>query len=201
LLARRPGVSRETLLRLAAADAFRSLGLDRRQALWQILALDDTDLPLLADLEPADSPAALPPMTRDEIVTQDYDALGLSLNAHPIELVRAELGALKVKPNEVLATARQGQRISVAGLVTHRQRPGTANGMVFMTLEDETGSANLIVRPEVWDRHKAIGRAKIALIAEGTVQRQGVVVNVQVERLQDLSAKIAPIRAASRDFH
>jgi error-prone DNA polymerase len=201
LLARRPGVSRETLLRLAAADAFRSLGLDRRQALWQILALDDTDLPLLADLEPADSPAALPPMTRDEIVTHDYDALGLSLNAHPIELVRAELNTLKVKSNEALQTARQGQRIAVGGLVTHRQRPGTANGMVFMTLEDETGTANLIVRPEVWERDKAVGRSKIALLAEGVVERQDAVVHVQVTRLRDLSRQLGPVRIHSRDFH
>ncbi len=231
-LARRPDVSRETLLRLAAADAFRSLGLNRREALWQILALDDAPPPLFADLEPAEPPAALPAMPLDETVVEDYDALGLSLNAHPIELVREQLNALelsppqperastrpplranrrkpsgadrpqglRVSPNVALKTVRQRQRVAVAGLVTHRQRPATAKGIVFMTLEDETGPANLIVRPQVWDRDQAVGRGKIAIIAEGTVERQGAVVNVQVTRLHDLSATIAPVRAKSRDF-
>ena len=200
-LARRPDVARDTLLRLAAADAFRSLSLSRREALWQILALDDAPAPLFADLERVEPPAELPPMPLDETVVQDYDALGLSLSAHPIGLVREELRKLRVSPNEGLASARHGQRIAVAGLVTHRQRPGTAKGIVFMTLEDETGTANLIVRPRVWERDQRVGRAKIALIAEGTVERQGAVVHVQVSRLHDLSERIAPVRAQSRDFH
>jgi error-prone DNA polymerase len=200
-LAGRPDVSRETLLRLAAADAFRSLGLGRREALWQILALDDRPAPLFAGLEPVEPLAALPPLPLDEAVVQDYDALGLSLNAHPIGLVREALRTLRVRPNDQLKTTRQGQRIAVAGLVTHRQRPGTAKGIVFMTLEDETGTANLIIRPQVWERCRAVGRSKIAIIAEGTVERQGDVVHVQVTGLHDLSARIAPVRAKSRDFH
>jgi error-prone DNA polymerase len=200
-LARRADVSRPTLLRLAAADAFRSLELNRREALWQILALDDRPAPLFAELEPVEPPAALPPMPLDETVVQDYDAIGLSLNAHPIGLVRDALNTLHVSPNEQLKGTRHGRRIAVAGLVTHRQRPGTAKGIVFMTLEDETGTANLIIRPQVWERCRAVGRSKIAVIAEGTVERQGDVVHVQVQRLQDLAARIAPVRATSRDFH
>ncbi len=200
-LARRADVSRPTLLRLAAADAFRSLGLGRREALWQILALDDRPAPLFAGLEPVEPLAALPPLPLDEAVVQDYDALGLSLNAHPIGLVREALRALRVSPNDQLKTTRQGQRIAVAGLVTHRQRPGTAKGIVFMTLEDESGTANLIIRPEVWERYRAVGRSKIALIADGVVERQGDVIHVQVGRLHDLSARIAPVRTKSRDFH
>jgi error-prone DNA polymerase len=200
-LARRADVSRETLLRLAAADAFRSLGLDRREALWQILGLDDHPAPLFAELELVEAPAALPAMPLDETVVQDYDALGLSLNAHPLELVRAALDKLRVGRNEQLKTARQGARIAVAGLVTHRQRPGTAKGIVFMTLEDETGTANLIIRPQVWERYRGVGRTKIAIIAEGTIERQGEVIYVQVSRLHDLSARVGPLKAKSRDFH
>jgi error-prone DNA polymerase len=199
-LARRPDVTRETLLRLAAADAFRSLGLGRRAALWQILALDDRLAPLFADLEPVEPPATLPALPLDETVVQDYDALGLSLNAHPIGLVRDALDALHVIPSGGLTQKRHGQRVAVAGLVTHRQRPGTAKGIVFMTLEDESGIANLIIRPRVWERNRAVGGARIALIAEGIVERQGAVIHVQVSRLQDLSARIAPVRTKSRDF-
>jgi len=200
-LARRPDVSRETLLRLAAADAFRSLRLNRREALWQILALDDAELPLFAEWEPEEPPTSLPTMPLEETVVQDYDALGLSLNAHPIGLVREELNKVGVSPNQRLKTANGRQRIAVAGLVTHRQRPATAKGIVFMTLEDETGQANLIIRPRIWDRDRAIGRSKTAVIAEGTVERQDGVVHVQVHRLHDVSSRLAPVRVKSRDFH
>lgn len=199
-LAQRDDVSRETLLRLAAADAFQSLKLTRRQALWQILALHDNPPPLFGNLELDEPPASLPPMPLDEVVVQDYDALGLSLNAHPIGLLRSALDNLRVRPNEQLKTARHRQKVAVAGIVTHRQRPGTAKGIVFMTLEDETGQANLIIRPRVWERCRAVGQSKIALIAEGTVERQGAVIHVQVNRLHDLSTRLAPVRTRSRDF-
>jgi error-prone DNA polymerase len=200
-LARAPGVSREALLRLAAADAFRSLGLDRRQALWQLLALPDQSLPLFADDDDREPRPALPLMPLDETVVQDYDALGLSLNAHPISLIRPELQTVRVLECARLVDAKPKRRVTVVGLVTHRQRPATAKGLVFMTLEDETGTANLIVRPEVWERDKAIGRAKIALLADGVVERQGAVVHVQVTRLRDLSGQLGPLVERSRDFH
>ncbi len=199
-LARRDDVSRETLVRLAAADAFRSLGLDRRQVLWQILALDRQQQSLFADLEPAEQSAKLPAMTLAETVEHDYDALGMSLNAHPIELVREELRRLKVTPNAKLKATRHGRGIRVAGLVTVRQRPMTAKGMVFMTLEDETGMANLIIRPQVWDREGRKTRHKIAVVADGVVERQGKVIHVQVSRLHDLSELVGKVRHSSRDF-
>jgi len=212
-LARRADISRETLLRLAAADAFRSLGLSRRDALWRILSLDSTAQPrspgagrdgaetLFADLEPNEPPANLPAITLAETVVQDYDALGLSLSAHPLALVRDELDALRVSRNERLRTARNGTRLAVAGLVLVRQRPGTAKGIVFITLEDETGVANLLVRPPVWERDRYVARGKVALIAEGAVERQGEVVYVMVRRLHDLSARLGDVRPISRDFH
>jgi DNA polymerase III alpha subunit len=162
---------------------------------------DDQTLPLFDELDVAETHAALPAVPLDEQVVHDYDATGLSLAAHPIGLVRAALREQKVGTAKEVAAARSGARVSVAGLVTHRQRPGTAQGIVFITLEDETGHANLIVRPEVWEKYRAIGRTKIALVATGRVERVGRVVHVQVSRLADLSRKIAPVTAKSRDFH
>ncbi len=199
-LARRPDVSRSTLLRLAAADAFGSLGLGRRQALWQILALDDADLPLFVDMMPDSVPRTLPEMPLAEVVVQDYDTIGLSLNAHPIGLLRGELAQAGVQTSADLKHARHGQHVTVAGLVTHRQRPATAKGIVFMTLEDEIGQANLIIRPSIWDKYRAVARTRIALTASGRVERQGAVVHLQVRRLEDLSARLMKINARSRDF-
>jgi DNA polymerase III alpha subunit len=99
-----------------------------------------------------------------------------------------------------LKTARHGRRLAVAGLVLVRQRPGTASGVVFITLEDETGIANLIVRPRVWERHRAVARGKVALVAEGVVERQGEVVHLMVNKLHDLSTLIADVKPKSRDF-
>jgi error-prone DNA polymerase len=199
-LARRPDVSRETLVRLAAADAFRSLGLNRREALWQVLAAQD-EPGLFDELEPDEPKPKLPPIDLSEQVVQDYDTIGLSLAAHPISLVRNELAQLGVKPNATLKRARHRQRIAVSGLVLVRQRPGTANGIVFMTLEDETGVANLIIRPQVWDRWRRATRTSVAIIAEGLVERQSEVVHVAVGRMADLSDRLGDLRSKSRDFH
>ncbi len=199
-VARRSGASRDTLARLAAADAFRSIGWDRREALWQVLALNDTP-GLFAGLEPEEPPVRLPPIELEEQVLQDYDTIGLSLTAHPVSLVRRELEGLGVRPNERLKHCRQRERIIVAGLVLVRQRPGTAGGVVFMTLEDETGVANLIVRPRVWERYRNVARTSVALMAHGTVERQGAVVHVLVHRVEDLSQALVTLKRQSRDFH
>jgi error-prone DNA polymerase len=125
----------------------------------------------------------------------------LSLTAHPIGLVRQELAQRGVLPNEVLKHARAGTRVSVSGLVLVRQRPSTANGVVFMTIEDETGIANLIVRPTVWDRCRSVARMGIALIADGVVERDGLVVHVMVNRFRDVSEVVRELASQSRDFH
>jgi error-prone DNA polymerase len=200
-LAHRPGVARETLLRLAAADAFCSLGLDRRQALWEILALRDGEPTLYDRLDPDEPRPVLPPCDLQEQIVQDYDAIGLSLTAHPISLVRGELAAIGVSPNEVLAGLPQGRRVAVSGLVLVRQRPGTAKGVVFMTLEDETGVANLIIRPRVWERWRRAARGSAAVVAEGTIERQGAVVHVMAARITGLSERIEQFGSQSRDFH
>jgi error-prone DNA polymerase len=197
---RRSGASRSVLARLAAADAFRSMGLNRRQALWQVLAIDE-DLPLFVGTGDDEPQPPLPDLSLDRQVVQDYDTVGLSLAAHPIELVRRELVRSSVVTAASLNTTRQGQAVRVAGLVLVRQRPSTAAGIVFFTLEDETGVANLIVRPAIYERFRRTARGAVALIADGRIERQGNVIHVQVHRLADLSKHLGQLRKLSRDFH
>jgi error-prone DNA polymerase len=192
-------VRRAVLARLAAADAFRSMGLDRRQALWEVLALRE-EPPLLAGLEQNETPATLPAMRLSQSVVADYQMTGLSLTAHPLALIRRDLNRLQVMPNERLAHARQGQFVRVAGLVLVRQRPSTASGIVFATIEDETAAANLILRPRIYDRFRPVAQ-RVAWIVEGRVERAGSVVHVQVGRLCDLSDRLQTLRVSSRDFH
>src|SRR5436305_12043615 len=146
----RSGLSSTVLERLADADAFRSLGLDRRQGLWAVRGLDrvgdQDDLPLFAAARPereTEPDAKLPPMPLGAHVVEDYRRLSLSLKAHPTSFMRARLAARGILRSETLRSVRNGERVTVAGLVLVRQRPGTAAGVIFMTLEDETGVANI----------------------------------------------------------
>ncbi len=198
-LAHRSGMSRATLARLAAADAMRSLGLDRRQALWQVLALG-VDPPMFVGQEPDEPTARLPKASLADVVLADYDTMGLSLNAHPISLIRRDLTRLRVQTAQVLKHARKGQWMRVGGLVLVRQRPSTAAGIVFCTLEDETGVANLIIRPSIYERFRRTARGAVALLAEGRVERQGEVVHLQTARLEDLSKSLTELGSVSRDF-
>ncbi len=181
------------LERLAEADAFRSLGLDRRAALWAVRALqragDKDDLPLFArvampELEPD---AALPPMRLGEHVIEDYRHLRLSLKAHPVSFLRADLDHRGILRHERLAALRSGQRVTVAGLVLVRQRPGTASGVIFMTLEDETGIANTIVWPKVFETFRPILLGARLISVTGTLQNEAGVIHVIAERLDDLT--------------
>ena len=181
------------LEKLAEADAFRSLGLDRREALWIVRGLnragDKDDLPLLktlrfVDLEPD---AKLPPMSLGQHVVEDYRHLALSLKAHPCAFVRAQLFSRGILEAGALASHPAGQRVTVAGLVLVRQRPGSAKGTIFLTLEDETGIANIIVWPKVFEplRPIIIGARFIAIT--GRVQRDGDVLHVVTEKAEDLT--------------
>ncbi|KAA0687104.1 error-prone DNA polymerase [Azospirillum brasilense] len=186
------------LERLAKADAFRSVGLDRRAALWAVKALGAQPLPLFAGLADSaqDEPQALlPAMALGEHVVMDYGSLCLSLKAHPMALLRD--GFAGVVPAERLGTVRAGTRLSVAGLALVRQRPGSAEGVVFITLEDETGIANLVIMPDVFEqfRKTIIGARLIA--ATGRVERNGKpnleggeVIHLRVERLTDLTHRL-----------
>ncbi len=195
----RTGFTTAVLSRLAAADAFRSLGLSRRPAYWMALATTPLE-PLFADL-PDEATPALPRLSPAQDVIHDYHAQGLSLRGHPLAPLRLFLDKQNVVPASALESLKPNRRYRVAGLVLLRQRPGTAKGITFMTLEDETGSANLIVRPQVWERFRRVGRLARALIATGLLQRQQGVTHVIVDRLEDVTERLPNLGHVSRDFH
>jgi len=198
---RRTGLSRSALVRLAKAGTFGSLGLDRREALWHALAQDQKELPLFdAPLRPETEPANLPKMSAAEEVLADYRTTGLSLGAHPLEFLRPGLNELGVVQAARLKTAPNGKPVSVAGIVLVRQRPATAKGITFVTLEDETGQANLIIRSAVWKRNRRAALGATVLLAHGRLQRQDRVIHVLCTKLENLSGRLADLASRSRDF-
>jgi error-prone DNA polymerase len=197
---RRTTLGRPLLARLAAADAFASLGVDRRAALWQVLLAGD-EMPLFDGLEDDGAPPDLPPLAlRDEVVA-DYDSVGLSLRAHPMSLLRTPLAAAGIITAAGLARVADKAVVKVAGLVVVRQQPMTAKGTVFVTLEDETGGLNLVVWKTVWARYRAVARDAVALLVEGRLQRgPGGVTHVIANRIEDLSRFLYRLTTRSRDF-
>ncbi|HUC61328.1 MAG TPA: error-prone DNA polymerase, partial [Alphaproteobacteria bacterium] len=192
-LQRRAALDRATLERLADADAFGSLRLSRRQALWAVRGLGEAPLPLFAAAEGSvdkEPEVTLPTMALGEEVVADYRALRLSLKAHPLALLRARLAKLGAVPAARLAHMSNGRRVAVAGLVLVRQRPGSANGVVFATLEDETGVANVIVWPDVFERFRRIVMGARLLLVRGRLQREGIVIHLVAETLVDRSADL-----------
>ena len=201
-LAQRAGLARPALERLARADAFGSLGLDRRQAAWAVGGIDGDPLPLFAAAPPPptvpptvpstvpESEIRLPPMGLGEQVAEDYAVTRLSLKRHPVAFVRGRLEADGVVAAAELARLKPGSRVTVAGLVTIRQRPSTAKGIIFVTLEDETGVANIVVRPPVFERHRRPLLAAVLLAATGRIERQGLVIHLIAERLADRTPEL-----------
>jgi DNA polymerase III alpha subunit len=181
------------LERLAAADAFRSLGLDRRAALWAVRALrrtgDKDDLPLFASvaMPELEADAALPPMPLGEQVVADYRHLHLSLKAHPVSFLRGEIERRGIVRHERLGALPSGRIVTVAGLVLVRQRPGSAQGVIFMTLEDETGIANTIVWPKVFEIFRPVVLGARLISVTGKLQNEQNVIHVVAQRLDDLS--------------
>jgi error-prone DNA polymerase len=196
---RRSGVSASTIERLARADAFASLSLSRRESLWQSLRRRSTT-PMFAD-EDDELQVELPAMGPQQEVFADYQTAGLSLKAHPVAFFREQLNGLRVVPSQRLAKLLDGSFVRVAGLVLVRQRPGTAKGITFVTLEDETGVANLIIRMDVWEKFHRVARTASAFIASGRLQHQQGVIHVLVSRLENLNDAIKGLRSSSRDFH
>jgi len=189
----RTGLSPAVLERLAEADTFQSLGLERRDALWAVKALrrtgDKDDLPLFAAARMAEREpdADLPAMPPGEKVVADYRALTLSLKAHPMSFLRRDLTGDRLKSCADLDRGRHGARIGCAGLVLIRQRPGSAKGVVFMTVEDESGIANLIVWPKVFERFRPVVLGARLVGARGRLQRANGVTHLVVEELIDLT--------------
>lgn len=199
---RRTELGKPVIKLLADADAFHSLELDRRQALWQSLAQEKKEQPLLAGLEDDELlPSALPAMSELEEVLADYRTQGLSLRGHPLSFYREEMNQLQITPAGELASGQNGQFVRVAGLVLVRQRPSTAKGITFVTLEDETGVANLIIRVDVWEKYYQVARAASAIIASGRLQIQREVIHVLVAKLENLAGCIGGMKSQSRDFH
>ncbi|MBM3955937.1 MAG: DNA polymerase III subunit alpha [Planctomycetes bacterium] len=213
-LARRARLDREHLLHLARAGALESLGLDRRRAAWEAMrqvdrpeerplfaglgAADEDEVeadapaggaapfaPHASGLSGADAPAAFLPAlaARDEVIA-DYRAVGLSLAAHPLAFERAWLAERGVVTAALAAAAPEGRRVCVAGIVLVRQRPATASGMIFLTVEDETGAANVVVRPAVWEAADPATRRAAVLLVHGRIQRRGAVVHLLATRLE-----------------
>jgi error-prone DNA polymerase len=179
--------------RLAAADAFRSMGLDRRTALWDSRALRQApDLPLFAYAETRDEgaetePAKLPAMPLSEHVVNDYQTIRLSLKAHPMSFLREHYAARKFIAADQLKRIRDGKRLSIAGLVLIRQRPGSAKGVVFITIEDETGIANLVVWPDVFEKQRKIVMGARLMAVHGIIQKdeEDGVIHVVARKLED----------------
>jgi len=179
--------------RLAAADAFRSMGLDRRAALWDSRALRQApDLPLFAYAEARDEgaeadPAQLPVMPLAEHVVNDYQTVRLSLKAHPMRFLREHYAAQKFVTADRLKSTRDGKRLAIAGLVLIRQRPGSAKGVVFITLEDETGIANLVVWPDVFEKQRKIVMGARLMAVHGIIQKDedDGVIHVVARGLED----------------
>jgi error-prone DNA polymerase len=200
---RRSGVSSTIAARLAKSDAFGSLKLNRRASLWQALVPTEAKgiRPLFDDLPAeSDSTPDLPIMDGREEVFADYRSVGLSLKAHPVSFFRGQMDQLRVVPAATLATLKDGRFVRVGGLVLVRQRPGTAKGITFVTIEDETGVANLIIRMDVWERFYKVARTAPAYIASGRLQNQQGVIHVLVSRLENLSEAVSGLRSRSRDF-
>ncbi|MEL6897040.1 MAG: error-prone DNA polymerase, partial [Planctomycetota bacterium] len=205
-LTRRARLSQSSLSILADADALSGLADDRRRAYWDALAEDERprsssgDLMALMDDVEEEEPLALESMSELEEVYADYNTTGISLRAHPISFCRDELRQLKCKTAAELKDTRSGRMIRVAGLVTMRQRPGTAKGITFVSLEDETGTMNLILYPAVWDNYFKIARTSNAWLAEGRLENKHNVIHVIIERLEDLRDRVEGLEIRTRDF-
>jgi error-prone DNA polymerase len=194
------GLPASAVMKLAEADAFGSLPKTRRPALWDALALPD-ERPPMPIAKPSDSDQmSLFPMTEGEEILADYGTVGLSLKGHPVGIVREELKKRRIIPAAEVWKKDPGRWVSVAGIVLIRQRPGTASGIVFVTLEDETGVVNLIVKPNVYERYRAAARHASLVQADGYIERQGKVQHIMTARLVDLTDVLRGFVHPSRDF-
>jgi error-prone DNA polymerase len=204
-LVRRCGLHQSSLALFADAGAMDSLSGDRRAAYWQALGQEKHfhAMPLL-EAAGADHDEPLPhflaPMHPLEEVITDYETTGVSLRGHPIQFYRQRLSKLRVKTAVELAQTRDGQFVRVAGLILLRQRPGTAKGITFVTMEDESGSINLVVHPSTWEHYYLICKQSNAWLVHGTLENRHGVIHVVAGRIEDLTQTVGSIDVRSRDF-
>ncbi|HYE53771.1 MAG TPA: error-prone DNA polymerase [Chitinophagaceae bacterium] len=196
------GVPESALEKLADADAFRSMGLDRRQALWQVAAKNDQPVALFAgqkNEDAAEHSITLPRMSLSEHVVQDYASTSLSLKAHPVSFVREKLSLLHIISTGELINRNHGDMVRVAGLVLVRQRPQTSKGVVFITIEDETGTANLVVFQNMFEYHrKEILQARL-LMVEGQLEKKDDVIHVVVQACYNISGLLRELTASRNE--
>ncbi|GAP36874.1 error-prone DNA polymerase [Piscinibacter sakaiensis] len=199
-LARRARLDRRELQALADADALRGLGGHRHRAAWAVAGIDTTAPALLGDAAAADPLADLAPPSEGEDLLADYRSLGLTLNRHPLALLRPRLEALRVQTAAELQALPDGRIARACGLVTHRQRPQTAKGTIFVTLEDDTGAVNVIVWPAVAEAQRTALIGARLLTVHGRWQREGEVTHLVAARLVDHTPLLQGLVSRSRDF-
>ncbi len=211
---RRAAVPVTALEQLAEADGFTGLGADRRAALWAIRGLGEPPPPLLAlalgphpipppggeEKEKGEESVSLPPMTDGREVVEDYQSTGLTLRRHPVTFLRRELRARGMVSCASLASTREGRRVTVPGIVLVRQKPGSAKGIMFITIEDETGIANLVLWPSLFEKQRRLVLSAGMIACRGRVQREGTVIHVVVEHLTDLSQELRSVGNRSTPF-
>jgi error-prone DNA polymerase len=199
-LAHRASLDRHDLKCLAAAGALETLSGHRRNAYWKIAGIE-TGVHILRDAPVAEISPALPSPTEGENILADYASTGLTLGRHPLALLRPRLERMRFVSAENIRLRPAGSRVRAAGIVTGRQRPGTASGTVFVTLEDETGTVNIIVWPRLVEaqRRELLGSKLMGV--EGTLEREGEVMHLVAKRLIDHSDLIGLLEVESRDFH
>ncbi|MFN9436664.1 MAG: error-prone DNA polymerase [Planctomycetota bacterium] len=204
-LVRRCGLTQAVLATLADCGALNSLARDRRTAYWQALSQESSsiEMPLLAAMQ-ADEDDPLPeflvPMHPMEEVVADYAATGVSLTGHPMQFYRERLENQRVVTASKLRELKHGQHVRVAGLILLRQRPGTAKGITFVTMEDETGSINLVIRPSTWETHYMVCKRSNAWLVHGLLENRQGVIHVVAATIEDLSEILGPMDIRSRDF-
>jgi error-prone DNA polymerase len=211
-LVRRIGLRRDEVTTLADIGALNAFGLDRRSALWQVeravrpageLFEDEIDPAMGTGGGRSDRPdrSPLPPMTQNERLVADYAGTGLTIGPHPMTFRRHELSMRGILRAIDLPRERSGRRLRAAGMVITRQRPGTAKGFVFLTLEDETGVINVIVRPDLYDKERVTLVEAPFLMVEGIVQNESGVCSIRAERVLRLDGFASDAAIESHDFH
>jgi len=199
-LANRAGLSRHALAALAESGALESLSGHRHASRWAVAGVQKLDQ-VLAGATLAEAAIALPAPTEGQALVADYRSLGLTLGRHPLALLRGKLSRMRVVTSRMLRDLPNGQKVRVAGIVTHRQRPGTASGVVFATLEDETGSTNLVIWPKVMEAQREAILASSLMLVEGELQSAENVINVVARRIHNRSEWLGRLQTTSRDFH
>jgi error-prone DNA polymerase len=199
-LAHRAALDRRDLKCLAAAGAFEALSGHRHHAYWQVAGIE-TGAHILRDAPVAETPANLPPPTEAENLVADYASTGLTLGRHPLALLRPRLARMRFAATEEIRLLPSGSRVRAAGIVTGRQRPGTASGTVFVTLEDETGCINVIVWRDLTERQRRELLGARLMGVDGVLEREGEVMHLIARRLTDHSALLGELATPSRDFH